>query len=305
MSDTVICAVVITFNPDPGFPDRLGRISSQVESILVIDNASGRRGQALLANLKPSNQLEIIRKPENLGIATALNNGMAWARARGYEWALAMDQDSEVAPDMVAKLAKVIQAPEQIEKIAIVAPQSIDSVSGKPSAFLRPRFGILYERTVCMGEVMEVTTAISSGSLVNLKIHEELGGFRDDYFMDYVDTEYCLRAQLHGYVVLAACRARLVHKLGERSEWRLGPFRLYPTNYPPSRWYTMSRNRIAIWRAYALRYPLWLGYEVVAMAFIIVRMLVAEGDRSAKLKSILKGTLDGIRGRPGRSTTTI
>ena len=305
MADLAICAVVITFNPDSEFPSRIAGIAEQVDSILVIDNASGPQGQALLAKLSPSKHIEIIRNPDNVGVATALNIGMDRARTLRYQWALALDQDSDAAPNMVAELTKVIQTREWTARAAIVAPQTIDSISRKPSAFLRPRFGIFYKRSACIGEVMEVTTAISSGSLVNLRIHEELRGFRDDYFIDYIDAEYCLRAQMHGYIILAACEANLTHQLGERNEWHFGPLHLFPTFHPPSRWYTISRNRIAIWRAYAMRFPHWFSYDLVASAFITIRMLLAEAHRGAKIRAILRGTLDGLAGRMGRPKGTV
>ena len=305
MTDLAIYAVVITFNPDTDFPNRIAGIAKQVDSILVIDNASGPQGQALLAKLRLSKHLKIIRNPDNVGIATALNIGMHRARTLKYRWALVLDQDSDAAPNMVADLTRQIQSRKWAERAAIVAPQTVDSVSRKPSIFLRPRFGIFYHRSACEGEVMEVTTAISSGSLVNLRIHDELGGFRDDYFIDYIDTEYCLRAQMHGYVILAACKAKLIQKLGERTEWHFGPLHLFPTFYPPSRWYTISRNRMAIWRAYAARFPHWLSYDLLASAFITIRMLLAEGHRGAKVRAILRGTLDGVAGRMGGPEATV
>ncbi len=145
---------------------------------MIIDNASGPQGQALLTKLEPSKHLEIILNPDNVGVATALNIGMNRARTLRYQWALALDQDSDAAPNMVAELTRVIQTREWAERAATVAPQTIDSVCERPSAFLRPRFGIFYKRSACLGEVMEVTTAISSGPLVNLRIHEELEGFQ-------------------------------------------------------------------------------------------------------------------------------
>lgn len=300
MSKVPVCAVVVTFNPGAEFPARISSIEAQVDSILVIDNASGSRGQAILNQLKPSKEFSIIRNARNLGIGAALNAGMAGARTLGFQWALALDQDSVPEPNMVAELSKAMRAQAEIETLAIIAPQTIDSVSRRPAAFLRPRFGPFYRRSICVGHTMEVTSAISSGSLVNLKVHEKLGGLREDYFMDYVDIEYCLRAQMNGFRVLAACGARLNHQLGKRSEVKLGPFRLFPTHHPPSRWYTISRNRIAAWQVYALRFPHWLSYEIVASAFITSRMLFAEHGRRQKVGAILAGIHDGLRGQMGQ-----
>ncbi|MFV2043809.1 MAG: glycosyltransferase, partial [Anaerolineales bacterium] len=108
----------MTFNPDPEFPGRIRAIAEQVESVLIIDNASGPQGQALLTKLEPSKHLEIILNPDNVGVATALNIGMNRARTLRYQWALALDQDSDAAPNMVAELTRVIQTREWAERAA-------------------------------------------------------------------------------------------------------------------------------------------------------------------------------------------
>ena len=291
--------MIVTHDPDSGFPRRLRLTADQVDCIVIVDNASGLEGQAVLADLDSTPRPETIQNPENLGIATGLNLGIERARGRGYLWVLALDQDSEPSPDMVPHLANALQNLGSTQNVAIVAAQTIDSARRRPTPFLRRRVGFLYERSQCRGEVMQVTTAISSGSLLNVGVHEKLGGFREDYFMDYVDTEYCLRAQLGGFRILAACRAKLYHQLGNRRELKLGPLRLFPTFYGPARWYTISRNRIPTWRGYALRFPHWLFYEVVASVFVTLRMIVTESDRARKFRAILKGTWDGLLGRMG------
>ena len=62
----------------------------------------------------------------------------------------------------------------------------------------------------------------------------------------------------------------------------------------------MSRNRIPMIRGYALRFPHWFTYEIVATAYILLRMLITEDQRLEKLKAFWRGTLDGLRGRMGK-----
>lgn len=51
-------------------------------------------------------------------------------------------------------------------------------------------------------------------------------------------------------------------------------------------------------------FPHWFSYDLVASAFITVRMLLAETQRGAKIRAILRGTLDGLAGRMGRQKAT-
>ena len=38
-SGSVACAVVVTFNPDGGFPERLNELSTRFQRVLVVDNS--------------------------------------------------------------------------------------------------------------------------------------------------------------------------------------------------------------------------------------------------------------------------
>jgi hypothetical protein len=51
---------------------------------------------------------------------------------------------------------------------------------------------------------------------------------------------------------------------------------------------------------YALRFPHWLAYELVATIFTSLRMLSTEDQKGAKLSAIARGTWDGLRGRMGK-----
>ncbi|HLC05288.1 MAG TPA: glycosyltransferase family 2 protein [Anaerolineales bacterium] len=295
-----VCAIIVTYHPDPSFPARLEKVGRQVGRVLIVDNSGNNRAIAFLKGHAHKDDVEVIYNSRNLGVAAALNLGAARARDLGFAWALTLDQDSEPSEDMVRCLWSVLQGDPRPETLAILAPQIIEASLGRPARFLRAGRAVLFDRPLCDGgRTMEVTTAITSGSLLGLRAHSDFGGFREDFFMDYVDTEYCLRAQTRGYRILAVCSAKLYHRLGDRKEISLGPLRLYPTFYGPDRWYTLSRNRIPMVRRYGLRFPHWLLYEVLASAFITARMLLAEPQRRAKVKAILRGTWDGLLGRMG------
>jgi len=61
--------------------------------------------------------------------------------------------------------------------------------------------------------IQEVSIAISSGSLMTFRTFEKIGRFREELFIDYVDTEYCMRAGRFGIPVVAAKDAGIVHSL--------------------------------------------------------------------------------------------
>ena len=301
-----MCAVVIVFNPGRSLVDRLMAISEQVDQIILVDNGSSPETLAVLRQASQSRRIALIENLENVGVAAALNQGIRKAQDEEFEWVLTLDQDSEPSLGMVEELLAAYEAQAEPERIAIIAPQVIDAEIGRRAPFLRKRFGPFYRRDRCDNSTLEdVTTVITSGALVRLSVIEAIGGFREDFFIDYVDTEFCLRALSHGYRIAVACRAELKHRLGDRRKLGLGLFSLYPTFHSPVRWYSISRNRVPMLRAYSLRFPHWLTYELVAAVFTFLRMLLTEDQKGAKLSAVVRGTWDGLRGRMGRPAGTI
>jgi len=219
---------------------------------------------------------------------------------QGYEWILTLDQDSETSNEMVNELYRTYEAQKDKETIGIIAPRIFDASVDREAKFLRAKTKFLYERVHCDDQDLEnVTTVITSGALTSLECFKSIGGFREDYFIDYVDTDFCLRAYLNGYRIIVSCRAKLTHQFGARREVRYGQFTLYPSFHSPGRWYTLSRNRIPMIRAYGKRLPFWLMYELTAAAYTFIRMLLTEDQKLSKVSACVRGTWDGLLGRLG------
>lgn len=296
-----ICAVIITHNPDERLLRLLDALDAQVDRILIVDNASGLDNAEIFRRAQQSPMVTMIKNTENIGVAAGLNQGIEEAARLGFEWILTLDQDSLPEAKMVEHQCRLFERDKGSPEIAIVAPKIIDAELGRSSPFIRRRSLFRYERAHCHeAPLEEVTAVITTGSLLRYSAFRALGGFREDFFIDYVDTEFCLRLILNGYKILVACDAHLRHSFGHRRRSQWGPFVFYPSFHPPDRWYTISRNRIQMIKSFGLRLPYWLFYELTATAFILIRMLLMEDERLAKLGALMKGTWDGIMGRMGR-----
>jgi rhamnosyltransferase len=301
-------ALIITYNPTSNFRRRLDVFSKEFEQIIIVDNGSNLEVLNLLEQEAEDKKtsLKIIFNKENLGIATALNQGFRWAIEQGFEQIITFDQDSFPAKEMVAELQKTLEIYQNNQNLAIVAPIVADPIVEVEARYPRPLNKFFFERKACDGGVLEnITSVITAGSLYDLKIYQELGPFQDDFFIDYVDTEYCLRANLRGYKIIVACNAYLNHRLGEREKRILLGRDHYPTFHSPLRWYYFNRNRIPMLKKYALHFPHWLSYEVIASSYTFLRMLFFENQRKRKLYAIFLGTRDGLRGRMGKASEEI
>ncbi len=295
-----IGAVIVTHQPGQGLESVLQSIIGRVGKIVVVDNHSRPEIRAWLESLTTETGCTLLLNEQNLGVAAGLNQGIRFIADHGYAWVLMLDQDSKPAPDMVEEFCQGYTRLLNPEKTAILAPRIIDANTGREAPFLTRSGVFLFRRAACNTALIDnITTAITSGTLLRVAAFIDLNGYREDFFIDYVDTEFCLRLQINGWRLAAICPANLLHHLGNRTRTRIGTVQVYPTHHPPLRWYTIGRNRIQMLKTYAFRFPHWLAYEFVASAFITLRMLLSEEERIAKLRSAFMGTWDGLRGRMG------
>jgi rhamnosyltransferase len=297
-----ICAVVVTHNPDSDLGQSLRITSQQVGHVVVVDNASATiHASALPEICRGLANAEMVRLDSNIGLAAAQNTGIRRAIHLGCHWTLLLDQDSQPAPDMVGRMVEVYERQPAMDRVAIIAPNIADPRTSVMARFLRPRGRLLFERTPCQGnQIDDVTIVISSGALISNAVYLRLGPFREDYFIDYVDTEYCLRAVNKGFRITVACGATLAHRLGNPRLRKVGPLPLYPRFHSPARWYYIARNRVPTVAQYSLRFPHWFLFEFVSSCYHLLRMMALEDRRLEKLQAVLAGTFDGIRGKMGR-----
>jgi rhamnosyltransferase len=303
-----IPGLIITFNPHPDFFTRLDSFYSQLDQIILVDNGSDPEVCRLLKQeaQRRKSSLTVIFNETNLGVATALNQGFRWALEQGFPYIVTFDQDSHPAAGMISAMFEVFATYSKDGRLAVVAPVVTDPVVSIQALYLRPKNRILFERASCDGNVLEnVTFVITSGALYDLAAYRQIGPFRDDFFIDYVDIEYCLRAQQHGYRIIVACKAKLDHRQGERQKRVFFGRDHYPTFHSPLRWYFFGRNRIPMLRQYAFRFPHWFLYEVVAGLYILTKMLLFETQKLVKLQAFFLGSLDGIRRRMGNAPNSV
>jgi O-antigen biosynthesis protein len=293
--------LIITCNPSSEFNRHLDHLHDKFETIVIVDNNSSQDFQFLIQEYeKKHDDLSLILNNKNLGIATALNQGFQWAIEHGYKYVVTLDQDSSPAPGMINSLVQGLEDHPNRENLAVLTPMIVEELLPRLSQYMRRRNKFVYEHASAeSGLLRNVTISITSGSLYNLEIWQKLGPFRDDFFIDYVDTEYNLRAIQHGYEISVQCDARLIHNLGKRQEKKLLGKTLYPTFHSPVRWYYISRNRIAMLKMYALKQPHWFFYEMITTIRTFIRAFSLEDHRLQKFNAFLYGTYDGLRGKMG------
>lgn len=220
--------------------------------VVVVDNGSSPEvDKQIRPELLSDPWCQVVRLGSNLGIAAAQNIGIELARDAGADFVILFDQDSEPAPNMIAKLLEVAADKSMMGiSVGAVGPRYTDQRQDNPPPFIKIR-GISVERQTCqnMRSVVEVDYLIASGSLIPMNTLDVIGGMREDLFIDYVDIEWGLRAKSAGFQSFGVCGAVMRHDLGNE------PINLFGRKIPlhsPLRHYYHFRNATRLYCETAL-----------------------------------------------------
>ena len=178
-------------------------------------------------------------------MATGLNQGVRRVDELGLSWALLLDQDTVVDDDLVDCLAEIWRQHASPTEIGLIGANSRSTASG--------RLGI--QSSPGASGYVELKTIVTSGSLLAMAAYERIGPFRDDFFIDGVDLEYCLRLRGFGFRVLCSRRALMTHASGKGRERRFLSRVVLVGDHEPWRYYYMLRNFVHVARAYVRREP--------------------------------------------------
>lgn len=270
-----ICGVVITYNPEPEeIKENILRYLPGVEHLVIwrnSDTEADREIENTFQSLSP--KISFMGYGENKGIGYALNRVAEKAKLDGYTHILTMDQDSYW---------------EDFNKYR----QHVEALADKDMIF-SPNVNNEYPAIT-----QHNPYTITSGSIFNLALFDKIGGFKENYFIDGVDTEFCLRASKNGYPTTMIGECNLIQNFGNRIRGKLYVI----TPYNAFRRYHIVRNHIWIWREYGKAVPAslkqWLLKQILKEP---VKIIVSESDKLKKINAIVKGVKHGLFKNPSGS----
>jgi rhamnosyltransferase len=275
-----ILGITILYYPNEEMAMNIHSYLMAIDKLLIWDNTPGG------SNIHfPDNQ-KIIRRGtnENVGIGKALNEAIVYAGINGFTHLLTMDQDSYFKDDDCRKYMDIVKEAKQK---TIFSPNYL--IHGK-------------EFYPGQDSFIEVETTMTSGTLYPVSIFDEIGVFRDDFFIDAVDTEFSLRAKQNGIPTKIVPAVYLIHAAGYQKKkhkflWKT----FFPNEYSSVRSYYIVRNGI-ITRSLYPRANYWddfLYYWFYKRLFFV---LLYENNKYAKCKGLIYGYIHGRAGKTGKQT---
>jgi rhamnosyltransferase len=285
-----ICCIVVCYRPDVAQLICLCRVVlADGATVVVVDNSE-------IPHLRPDTLPDgctLITLGCNSGIGHALNVGAARALAAGAAVIVFFDQDSNVDPGLLKRLAASIQPgiPE------IVSPLCVDARTNAALPALRLS-GYGMSRPVHRADLSSrypVDIVISSGTAATREVFDLAGPFDESLFIDFVDTEWCLRCRARQIPIYVVPTAVMRHSIGSR-HFRFGPLTILV--HGSTRCYYQIRNSFLLLRMRHV--PLIFSVkQIIAIVFSRTVLLLGVENRADYLKAYWSAVRDGIRGISG------
>lgn len=286
-----IYCIIVCYKPDVENLIRICRAAlSSKTNVVLVDNTEKCHIQDLSKDLG----VELVDLNENYGIAKAQNIGIRLAIERGSDIIIFFDQDSEIDDDFISNLT----SPLTINQAMVVSPVFYDKREGfRFPSYKLNKYGLLKEIEVKDKEgLYPVDVIISSGSAVTKKVFDIAGLMDEDYFIDFVDTEWSLRCLSKEIPILVNPNAKMIHAIGDRSI-NLYFIRLFV--HSSLRTYYKVRNSFIFVRNKNV--PLLMGFKEIVSAllhnFLIILFVK---DRKSYIASYFQAIVDGLFNRKGK-----
>ena len=122
--------------------------------------------------------------------------------------------------------------------------------------------------------------------------------FREDYFLDYTDYEYCARIIGAGWRVLTCPTATVFHRPGDVTLRQFFGRTVVVSNYPAERLFLLCRNGFVLylWERRSGRH---FASTAAAVATTFVKSILYEREKSRKSSAIIRGSVEGLLGHLG------
>lgn len=292
-----LVAIIVTFNPDTEVLNTLLKaLESQVAHIVIVDNGSTVETVGIIRRMITADGT-IIEKGFNSGISEAINTGLIEANKLCASHVVFFDQDSLPASNMVEQLLAVMsQKSDMGIKVAAVGPKYSDIKGDHASPFVK-LVGQKLTRVPCGdNETVAVDALITSGSLISMDALGDVGNMEQKLFIDYVDTEWCLRATNKGYSLFGVGAAKMQHDLGDEFAHIFG--RTIPV-HSALRNYYLIRNGVWMLSHPAVPWA-WKAMDFIRLVQIYIVLSLFVGTKLNNWKMMTKGLWHAVSGRMGK-----
>lgn len=287
-----ICALITTYRPKDSIISNVQTILHQVGEVIIVDDGAIEDNVEKLTEwFRNVSKVTIWHQPANSGIAAALNIGIKIAKQKHYQWVLTLDDDSLPDLDVVDRLCKCLYL------INGSCPVGVIGMRWTSKYHLSSK----YNRTSAPVKYLAKRGIITSGSMFSIKNYDIVGPFREEFFIDAVDYDFCMRARRKGFHIIQIQDYGFIHELGISHKYKFGLFKFSIYSHSPIRLYYAFRNFSILAREYIFQDPLFTCAVIVTHLKTVIKVLLLEAEKRKKCIAMARGLIDAVRLNTGKS----
>ena len=284
--------IFVLYHPTEEFLANLSKARAACPNLVAVDNSP--EADVQLHEALREQGMQVIFNRNEGGLAGAYNKGAEALLAKQVEVIFLLDQDSDIDASFFEEMMRACND-LGVEEF-LVGPK-IYEVNLQRCMPVFQRDTHLPKRVRIDDQVEGMFPSlciISSGSAISAAAYRKLGPFREDYFIEYIDIEYSLRAvgqNIPVYMNAAVTMRQTTGKIERHGK-------TYTTNHAAVRRYYGARNAVHCLYIHRKQWgPQWVS---TLLAFLqVLRVLQYEPQKFKKVTAILCGYLDGVFGRLG------
>ena len=284
-------SILVTYNPNiKELKVLCESLLLQKSNIIIIDNSEVPIKEKELSISAP---VKLISLKKNMGIAYAQNIGIKYSLKINTKYISFFDQDSLVEDGFISKMINAIE----LNGFEVVAPAPKDNYTLEPLEALKLNNFGLRKKVNCdkVDKPYSVDVVISSGTTMISEVFDKVGMYDERFFIDHVDTEWCLRCKKNGIKIFIIPDINMFHCIGMTRK-KIGPYTIQV--HSPIRCYYQLRNSIFLLR-FAHIPKIFAFYEIFAQIFNRLLLLMVINSKKNYVIFYLQGIIDGIFGNVG------
>lgn len=230
-----VCIILLNWNQETDTSEcvrSLLRVDYPNYKILVVDNGSVDNSPENLRKAFP--HVEMLSNPRNYGFTEGNNIGIRHALLENCDFIMLLNNDTIVEPDF---LSIMVNETVKFNTIGIASPKIMNYMEPKKIWFAGGSF-IPIIRKPChlrynaiddnqMSSVSDIEWASGCCMLMSRNMIQAIGLLDKDYFNNYEDVDYCVRAKKKGYRIIIAPEAKIYHKFAASMGGKASPFYTY------------------------------------------------------------------------------
>ena len=276
-----IAAVTTVYYPDEDFLlKNYLQVNKYLYKYIIVNNSPDYQ----FLKIKDDDNIIIITS-ENSGVSGGANTGIKYANSLSCNYVIFFDQDSLCDVDM---LSQMISSLKLFDNNCIIAPNVLNySNIGVHDKYFS-------KGTRINQRYIEIPTTQLSGMMVPLYLFDNIGLFDENYFLNFVDTEWCWRAIANNYKIIIDTDAKLYHAFGEGKK-KLIFYNFYIN--APFRMYYASRDSLFLITEAHIK--LFVKAKVLIKLLVTFIEIFVQDYKMKRYYYLFKGILDficGVRG---------